>query len=1144
REEPCALFRDFLFIFLICVFNSQLNAQVTIGDDTDPADFSLLELTTTQQTGGLRLPQLSTAQREALKSKLDANPTKAFGLVIYNTDTKCQEYWNGSKWISLCFGSADMAIVRGSGANPTGPDDPTAGDSYFNAGGEVWGPYTISETVPCENVDPAYDIIIIAGSENMAVVKADDGTDNFYLEMFGNANTNRSRTAIIRVTNNCSKEYKDFILKQDGATCPANPAQHSFTLSPSTNQTLCSNGSVYVSVNVTGTNINPVDYIWTLNDVIVHTGLYYEITRPGKYKVYAGLAGCDNVTPQEITVTLDSETFAPAPCTIFASNNGILCGNSSITLTAYNYPEGSTIVWYHNGKEEARNSPAAGPSIVVSGAAASGNWTARVALGTCTSLSSNSVFLLDQTNTVGGPRTIEATVNGIPLGDNIKICKGGTLTLKVESVSGFNAGAVYEWFANGVSIYRGNEPETYYVAEDVQTLTLEVQVTDNSGLCPVSVVSRSLNTVTGTPPKPQINNGDETVLICGTAVARLTPSVYADGIRYEWFRNNVMYRDYTAGQPDAATESVVTPGTYRVRCMIDGCWSQLSEPIEVIQSNIIGIRWNIEPEAEAVFNESPTYSVTTSPEADSYEWTADPASAVQIIPIGNGSSAMVKYLEQPDELSVRIIATAANACGSKSVEKVVLAKPGCNPVTNVSINAPKIEMLTSESLTISIANSDGDDEDKKFDWYVNGTMETTTSALAASGAYTFNRNTPGTYTIYSEAYNSCTGTKVRSNTLQITVIRNVEPIAFDQTDLYKITGTICFDVNRTGTRTLCGQAGNNAYSKRQNTFAGGKTFTYTFFSPGGSQVPADIEYVVQDYSTIVKSYTKVGNNLQITFVDNIETRAQGYSSNAAGLKVYIYAIYTNGGNLVKKKRTLTVKDCICGGIVNGYASGNNGSQTVTELVVNSYNLGADQSIDPFDSDLTLAERKSLNGDFYQWGRNVIVGTADGRNASFNAGPLTNDGVSEWPIGADPCKSLGYEWRLPTKYETAVIGQTLGEARGAWGSAYSGRFTAGRTATTNNDVWFPATGFISGSNLSDNSPGSRPYYTAQYQGTATGVLVGRAERTEIVSSNTTMLGRNEGTVNGHWFPAYTIVRQSSKDDTETSKRYGRVIRCVK
>ena len=96
--------RLLMMMLAAAFFTLPLKAQVNIGDQTAPHSFSLLELTTKNQDRGLRMPQLTTDQREALGIQLlsDANVAKeAKGLIIYNTDTKCLQYWNGKKWISL-----------------------------------------------------------------------------------------------------------------------------------------------------------------------------------------------------------------------------------------------------------------------------------------------------------------------------------------------------------------------------------------------------------------------------------------------------------------------------------------------------------------------------------------------------------------------------------------------------------------------------------------------------------------------------------------------------------------------------------------------------------------------------------------------------------------------------------------------------------------------------------------------------------------------------------------------------------------------------------------------------------------------------------------------------------------------------------
>ena len=103
-----------LTLSVITVFFAlPLKAQVTIGDNVDPHIFSILELVTKNKDGGLRLPQLTTRERDDVAKQWTAlDPESeiakaAQGLVIYNTDTNCLEFWNGKEWISLCSDALD-----------------------------------------------------------------------------------------------------------------------------------------------------------------------------------------------------------------------------------------------------------------------------------------------------------------------------------------------------------------------------------------------------------------------------------------------------------------------------------------------------------------------------------------------------------------------------------------------------------------------------------------------------------------------------------------------------------------------------------------------------------------------------------------------------------------------------------------------------------------------------------------------------------------------------------------------------------------------------------------------------------------------------------------------------------------------------
>jgi len=86
-----------LIICLVIVSTRHINAQVTVGANTPPKDYAILQI---EGKGGLRLPRLNNLERATLQSTFDAN---ANGLVIYYDDENCFQFWNGSAWISMKF---------------------------------------------------------------------------------------------------------------------------------------------------------------------------------------------------------------------------------------------------------------------------------------------------------------------------------------------------------------------------------------------------------------------------------------------------------------------------------------------------------------------------------------------------------------------------------------------------------------------------------------------------------------------------------------------------------------------------------------------------------------------------------------------------------------------------------------------------------------------------------------------------------------------------------------------------------------------------------------------------------------------------------------------------------------------------------
>jgi uncharacterized protein (TIGR02145 family) len=82
-------------MLLVITVLSHTYAQVGLGTNTPDAS-AIIELHSTEK--GFLPPRLSTAQRDAMSSHAE-------GLVIYNLNNKCLEFFNGLDWISACDGS-------------------------------------------------------------------------------------------------------------------------------------------------------------------------------------------------------------------------------------------------------------------------------------------------------------------------------------------------------------------------------------------------------------------------------------------------------------------------------------------------------------------------------------------------------------------------------------------------------------------------------------------------------------------------------------------------------------------------------------------------------------------------------------------------------------------------------------------------------------------------------------------------------------------------------------------------------------------------------------------------------------------------------------------------------------------------------
>ena len=84
----------YVTLILMILTGSMFAQNVGINDDGSPPDNSAI-VDVKSNTKGFLIPRMTTAQREAITSPAD-------GLLIYNTTTKCFNYYSGGSWKSFC----------------------------------------------------------------------------------------------------------------------------------------------------------------------------------------------------------------------------------------------------------------------------------------------------------------------------------------------------------------------------------------------------------------------------------------------------------------------------------------------------------------------------------------------------------------------------------------------------------------------------------------------------------------------------------------------------------------------------------------------------------------------------------------------------------------------------------------------------------------------------------------------------------------------------------------------------------------------------------------------------------------------------------------------------------------------------------
>jgi len=1026
-----------------------VNAQVTIGASDAPQSFSVLELISDGERG-LRLPKMTTAERNAVSGTDGAfgtaNATLALGLVVYNTTTNCLEYWNGTRWVSLCDGNSQMVI------SPAPCQDVAADGTGCGGEFEITDP-------DCE--DGPFSFAIVAGSD-FAFFANTNEADGIFSLSFAENNSIHPRSVVVRVTSDCTGLFRDFLFTQVGQEC--DDALGNAPVITASSLELCVGGAVYLSVPANTANLDQL--IWTrgANTEIARGVNHIYVTLPGIYAVHMGIIGCGT---SSVTVTLGTTT-APDPVSIIAgANNGFVCDeNDTVQLFASAASVG-VIRWYWDGVRQSVTGSPVNAGI--------GTWFAVVEDGGCSSTPSNEVVVaLHSSAGIGGIDVPVIVLNGENLGfaTSVELCSSGALLLEVATPQ---SGVTYTWFAgdaqNGVVLGTGSFISTTVAA--VSGFPMLQVVAEMANSCAQHALTQFTILANYPPNRPTVTSNTGQTM-CGIATelsATVTGAVPAES--FIWFRNGVRQSE------TSSTFAVTGLGTHTVYAVsANGCVSLGSIPFVIDAA--LGFAQNLQISSgntTPMVNSMEEYTATmTNATGATFTWSVP---APHSIVSGQGTATVTLSIAD-DTNAFNLSVVASNDCGYATPNPAVLAITPGNPCVAPNITNHLVGGV-SNTLTASVTAG------------TNPPLAVTVNTFGQAVTYQWQRSTDpnmaspinvgGNTPDLTGVTNLTAGTihyfrvtvtptcdtdlAVTSQTFMVNV--TVNPVLVPE-GVGNLSGTVCFDVGV----TPCEGIPTN--QRNTTNFASNATHNYIFTATTANV--SNVRWVIIDGENLV--YSSLSGTLQpgalangasvtlpVTFRSNVNATLSGRSRAEAAV-VEIHVIFFNGTNDVRRTLSVNLQDCSCGCAVrvptNIRASG--------WLTFMCHNLGADPN-------LTVAQQmayvrnpnnatsnsQTVNGWLFQWGR-----YADGhqfRTSGNVAGPRTTglDAVTGQPTpvenrfimnssGAqswnwrthagtddlwtrnnrvnDPCPS---GWRIPTdaEWQGILTGGANGNHR-AWVSA--------------------------------------------------------------------------------------------------------------
>ena len=228
---------------------------------------------------------------------------------------------------------------------------------------------------------------------------------------------------------------------------------------------LCgNNASIVLRFTNLDAFISP-SYQWYKDNYAIDgaTGLIYEVTEPGSYRIIVRENGCLAMSVEHditrIAGTINNVRISKSP------NSDEICINGNVRLTVENisdYATGSEFIWYKGDQIVQRG------TLTTYVCTSAGTYFAQVIEpGNCSATSEKIVLNQSTTSMITTPVIVSypsdpATGNKIICGDD------GVVLLRLST--SYAAGTTYQWYRNGIAlpaatgiIYEATEPGSYYI---------------------------------------------------------------------------------------------------------------------------------------------------------------------------------------------------------------------------------------------------------------------------------------------------------------------------------------------------------------------------------------------------------------------------------------------------------------------------------------------------------------------------------------------------------------------------------------------------------------------------------------------------------------------------------------------------------